>query len=66
MLNRHTRNVPIAWIIINEIVHFPDMFTNVSEHFNSPRHTIQDFSFMPTEEVSNTVDSRYLELAFLE
>ena len=36
-----------------DIVHFPDMFTNVSEHFNSPGHTIQDFSFMPIEKVSN-------------
>ena len=36
-----------------DIVHFPDMFTNVLEHFNSSRHTIQDFSFMPIEKVSN-------------
>ena len=36
-----------------DIVHFPDMLTNVSEHFNSPGHNIQDFSFMPIEKVSN-------------
>ena len=32
-----------------DIVHFPDMLTNVSEHFNSPGHNIQDFSFMRIE-----------------
>ena len=36
-----------------DIVRFPGMFTNVSEHFNSPGHTIQDFSFMPIEKVEN-------------
>ena len=36
-----------------DIVHFPDTFTNVSEHFNSAGHSIQDFSFMPIEKVTN-------------
>ena len=27
-----------------DIAHFPDTFTNVSEHFNSAGHSIQDFS----------------------
>ena len=36
-----------------DIVHFPDMITNVSEHFNSPGHSIHDFTFMPIEKVSN-------------
>ena len=36
-----------------DIVHFPDMFTNVLEHFNSPGHTIHFFLFMPIEKVSN-------------
>ena len=36
-----------------DIVHFPDMLTNVSEHFNSPGHNIQDCSFVPIEKVSN-------------
>ena len=30
-----------------------DMITNVSEHFNSPGHSIHDFTFMPIEKVSN-------------
>ena len=29
------------------------MLTYVSEHFNSPGHTIQDFSFTPIENVLN-------------
>ena len=36
-----------------DIVHFPDMFTNVSEHFNFPGHTIHDCSVIPIETVSN-------------
>ena len=36
-----------------DIVHFPDTFTNVSEHFNSAGHSIQDFSFMPIDRVTN-------------
>lgn len=36
-----------------DIMHFPEVFTNVSEHFNSSGHTIQDFSFMPIDKVSN-------------
>ena len=26
-----------------DIAHFPDTLTNVSEHFNSPGHSVQDF-----------------------
>ena len=36
-----------------DIAHFPDTFTNVSEHFNSAGHSIQDFSFMPIDRVTN-------------
>ena len=36
-----------------DIAHFPETFINVSEHFNSPGHSIQDFSFMPIGRVSN-------------
>ena len=36
-----------------DIAHFSETFTNVSEHFNSPGHSIQDFSFMPIDKVSN-------------
>ena len=36
-----------------DIAHFPETFTNVSEHFNSPGHSIQGFSFMPIDKVSN-------------
>ena len=35
------------------IAHFPDILTNVSDHFNSPGHSVQDFSFMPIDKVSN-------------
>ena len=31
-----------------DIAHFPETFTNVSEHLNSPGH-----SFMPIDKVSN-------------
>ena len=33
--------------------HFPDTFTNVSEHFNSAGHSIEYFSFMPIDRVTN-------------
>ena len=36
-----------------DIAHFPDTLTNVSDHFNSPGHYVQDFSFMPIDKVSN-------------
>ena len=36
-----------------DIVHFPLMLTNGTEHFNSPAQTSYDFSFMPIEKVSN-------------
>lgn len=36
-----------------DIAHFPDTITNVSEHFNSAGHSIQDFSFMPIDKVTN-------------
>ena len=34
-----------------DIAHFPDTLTNVSEHFNSPGHSVQDFFFMPIDKV---------------
>lgn len=34
-----------------DIKHFPDTPTTVSEHFNLPGHTIEDFSFMPIDKV---------------
>ena len=36
-----------------DTTHFPDTLTNVSDHFNSPGHSVQDFSFMPIDKVSN-------------
>ena len=36
-----------------DIKHHPDSYTNVSEHFNSSDHSINDFSFMPIDSVSN-------------
>ena len=39
------------------IKHFPDTPTTISEHFNLPGNTIQDFSFMPFGTVP---DHRYL------
>lgn len=36
-----------------DIKHFPDTPTTVAEHFNLPGHTIQDFSFMPIDKVSD-------------
>ena len=36
-----------------DIAHFPDTLTNVSDHFNSHGHSIQDFSFIPIDKVSN-------------
>ena len=36
-----------------DINHYPETPTNVSEHFNSPDHTIQDFSFMPIDQVQH-------------
>ena len=35
-----------------DIKHFPDIITTVSEHFNSPGHSIKDFSFMPIDRVT--------------
>ena len=35
-----------------DIKHFPDIITTVSEHFNSPGHSIKDFSFMPIDKVT--------------
>ena len=35
-----------------DIKHFPDIITAVSEHFNSPGHSIKDFSFMPIDKVT--------------
>ena len=35
-----------------DIKHFPDIITTVSEHFNSPGHSIKDFSFMPIDRVA--------------
>jgi hypothetical protein len=32
--------------------HDPETITNVSEHFNSQRHAIQNFSFMPIDKVT--------------
>ena len=37
-----------------DIKHLPDILTTVSEHFNSPRHSIKDFSFMPIYKVKCT------------
>ena len=36
-----------------DIKHFPDCLTNVSEHFNSAGHSIDDFSFVPIEQIQN-------------
>ena len=36
-----------------DIKHFPDSFTNVSEHFNSSDHSINDFSFMAINSIKN-------------
>ena len=36
-----------------DIAYFPDTLTNVSDHFNSPGHSVQDFSLMPSDKVSN-------------
>ena len=35
-----------------DINHYPESLTNVSQHFNSNVHTINDFSFMPIENVN--------------
>ena len=35
-----------------DIKHFPDIITTDSDHFNSPRHSIKDFSFMPIDKVT--------------
>ena len=35
-----------------DIAHFPDTFTDVSDHLNSPGHHVQDL-FMPIDKVSN-------------
>ena len=35
-----------------DIKHFPDIITTVSEHFNSPGHSIKKFSFMPIDKVT--------------
>ena len=35
-----------------DIKHSHDIFTTVSEHFNSPGHSIKDFSFMPIDKVT--------------
>ena len=35
-----------------DIKHFPDIITTVSEHFNSPGNSIEDFSFMPIDKVT--------------
>ena len=35
------------------IAHFSDTLTNVSDHFNSPGHYVQDFSFKHIDKVSN-------------
>ena len=36
-----------------DIAHYPDTLTNVSDHFNSPGHSAQDFSLMPIDKFSN-------------
>ena len=36
-----------------DIAHFPDTLTIVSDHLNLPGHSVQDFSFMPIDKVSN-------------
>ena len=36
-----------------DIRHFPNNITNVSEHFNSENHSVNDFTFMPIEKVNN-------------
>ena len=36
-----------------DIKHFPETCTNVSEHFNSPGHSLNDFSFMPIDQIHN-------------
>ena len=35
-----------------DIKHSPDIITTVSEHFNSPGHSIKYFSFMPIDKVT--------------
>ena len=46
MLHRSTNRINNH---IFDIVHFLDVLTNVSEHFNSSGHNIQYCSFMPVE-----------------
>ena len=36
-----------------DITHFPNTSTNVSDNFDSPGHSVQDFSFMPFDKVSS-------------
>jgi hypothetical protein len=36
-----------------DIKHYPDTLTTVAEHFNSENHSLNDFSFMPIEKVTD-------------
>ena len=43
-----------------DIAHFPVTLTNVSLHFNFPRHSVQDNSFMPIDKVSNIWETTWM------
>ena len=47
-----------------DIAHFPDTLTNVSEHLNTPGHSVQDFSFMPIDKVEKAFKRNYLDACF--
>ena len=55
----------LKFYLLPYIKHFSDTITNVSEHFISEMHSIQDFSFMPIDKVNNNWKRLLKETAWM-